>query len=93
MEPHLAPYAKILTQASDRVFLKPVWLGPDLDRDAANTLYLISVNPEAFGEVRPSLTDRARQEAVSNLLTAAKAYVAAERKHTAGPVPQAKLPL
>jgi hypothetical protein len=93
VKPHIAPYAKILTHASDRVFLKPVWLGPDLDRDAANTLYLISANPEVFGDVRPSLTDRARQDALSNLLTAAKAYVAAERKHSTRPVPQAELPL
>jgi hypothetical protein len=31
------PFAQVLNQAADRLFLKPVWLGDDLKRDPAGT--------------------------------------------------------
>lgn len=92
MKPYLLPYAKILTQACDRLFVEPVRLTEKLLTESARTMHMLSTRPEAFGELRPREFADNHQEALSNLLTAAKAFVSAHRKHQEPPQQQ-QLPL
>jgi hypothetical protein len=77
-------FVKVLNQAADRLYLRPVWLVDDLDRDPIGTLHTLSSTPEAFGEIKPCHDAQARQVRLQDLLTAARAYINAGRKYQTG---------
>lgn len=87
------PFRSVLWQATDRLFLTPVDLTPDLDRDPQRTLYALSAEPESFGTIKPALDLKERQHRLAQLLTAARAYVVNKRKPEADAVDQGELPL
>ncbi len=87
------PFAKVLRHASDRFFLERLWLGDELVRDPSATLHLLSTRPETFGSPKPCHDTKARQDKLNQLLTAARAFVVAERKAEAHAVHQGELPL
>jgi hypothetical protein len=87
------PFALVLNHAADRLYLKPVWLGDDLKRDSAGTLFTLSARPESFGILKPCHDAEMRRVRLQDLLTAARAYVNASRKHDVDAVKQPELAL
>lgn len=70
-----ALFLRVLTLGCDRLFMAPVFLKDLLRADAAGTLFILSSRPEAFAPLNPALDANAKQQAVSNVLTAARAYI------------------
>lgn len=87
------PFRALLWQASDRFFVDPCDLCPDLDANPHDTLMRLSATPEDFGTIKPALTDTRRQRLRQQLVTAARTYIEHHRKSSADAVDQPDLPL
>lgn len=76
----LAVFCQVMDMAAERLYGQPIDFAPDLDRDAAATLFTLSSTPETYGAISPSLQGEGRRLALEHLLTATHAYVRAARK-------------
>lgn len=70
-----AIFLRVLTLACDRLFMAPVMLKESLRNDATGTLFAISSRPETLAPLNPFLDADGKQHAISDVLTAARAYV------------------
>jgi len=82
---------RLLTRACDRLFVQPVSLPESLRHYPADTLHLLSTRPEHFGAVFDDV--ELRRQRLSDLLTAARTYLAHERKMASDLRVQGELPL
>lgn len=73
------PYTTILKHAVRRFYDGEVDLVPHLHRDPQGTLFALSDSPQRFGALKP-LDPDARGTILRNLLTAARAFIVANRK-------------
>lgn len=80
MKPTALPFAKLLTQAADRVYVVPVWLGDRMCAEPLRTLHLLSTEPETFGPLQDFPHPDERRERLNHLLTAARAFAICQRK-------------
>lgn len=92
VKPTALPFAKLLTQAADRVYVEPVWLGDQMCAEPLHTMHLLSTMPEVFGPLQAFAHPDERRERVNHLLTAARAFAICQRKLDVEPA-QAELGL
>lgn len=88
----LAAYRHVLQLAGARVFVAPPDLAAELAAQPFETLYALSQSPDRFGAMLPLDGDQ-RRDALSALLTAARALLAASRKDQFDLTRQLTLPL
>lgn len=91
MKHSVNPFIRLLTRACDRLFVQPVSLSESLRHYPADTLHLLSTRPEHFGAVFDDV--ELRRQRLSDLLTAARTYLAHERKMASDLRVQGELPL
>ena len=80
MKPTALPFAKLLTQAADRVYVEPTWLGDLMCTEPLRTMHLLSTAPETFGPLQAFAHPDERRERLNHLLTAARAFAICQRK-------------
>lgn len=89
-----AMFLRVLTMACDRLFMAPVELRQALRHASAETLYQLSVAPEQFAPLNPSLDAARRREEIAHVLTAARAYALWHQRTSASSTgEQTELPL
>lgn len=70
VKPTTLPFAKLLTQAADRVYVEAVWLGDRMCTEPLRTMHLLSTAPEKFGPLQAFSHPGERRERLNHLLTA-----------------------
>jgi hypothetical protein len=93
VKPSFNPFTRLLTRACDRLYAQPVTLTDILLAYPADTLHIMSVRPEHYGRLQSFADEDVRRQRVNELITAARTYLAHERKMAADLRRQGELPL